>query len=854
MTTVGIKLTADAGEFISTLGRANESVRAIEKEIEKLEKDGGNPTKLGELYYARSRLLNSSSGMERDMKRMQQNPLYQQAITKQYSGQELAAKETQLIESFHRLTDVQKKNTDAILESVKTGNHQDIVKYASEVSNTGREFSKLAETTDTAPAGKQNIAGAMHAIGFNQIAGAFNDALSRIVNSLDRSAIVNQYGAGDIMGARISEMRRKADRWGGLMQTGLTIGGGAAGFILSGGNPAGAVAGASGGNAAGQAINTLWHAPADQAATDAAYAGLWQQRSGQAMELAAITGSANDVREAFKTAADGAARFGYSAEEGMDAMKQAMRQGLSGEEAGAVMEQSFDLERRTGADRGTLLGISSMSARYGAGDALGTGWQGLQASGMKPGQYNEYLRAMQRVMEDGIREGFSKSAKEIAGDLTFIKEMSGGSELWKGEQGQQRLSQMSAGLEAATGLASSSDILAFRGAQNVLKGMDEENWRKLTDLDNNGTSDIKRSGSYIDAMILMERGLNADTFSEIMKLNNKAEGGDRSAVVERMRQQFGLNYTNSAMLYDQWAKQTDYGTKAMSSEDSQALVDTYGKVPPPANSPELDVAKKIEEIRNWKTQVGIFKWDENFPNIILKELRKAKQEYAEAKGSRSAAGVSSQRVNELMSGWGDMPVYNTPSGVPTSSFNKRMEEARLASGDTPLYQAYTGIRKHFAGLTASEQNNAAKSGYYSSIWHESQGDLVKMWESIQRNINTKPVDMDTAIQGFFDKRGDEGLLKAITSFAHVGNNDSAAKDRLYDLRMNTSVDSPDYEYLMRSFRQLSAFNDSQRETVDRDNSLNTILRDNQLTAQKLYDAVVELSRKMGVNVVFEDSP
>jgi hypothetical protein len=59
---------------------------------------------------------------------------------------------------------------------------------------------------------------------------------------------------------------------------------------------------------------------------------------------------------------------------------------------------------------------------------------------------------------------------------------------------------------------------------------------------------------------------------------------------------------------------------------------------------------------------------------------------------------------------------------------------------------------------------------------------------------------------------------------------------------------------MGAFRQLSAFDDSQREMVDRDNSLNAILKDNQLTAQKLYEAVVELARKMGVQVIFEERP
>jgi hypothetical protein len=475
----------------------------------------------------------------------------------------------------------------------------------------------------------------MKAIGINNIANAINDGFARWAGSLDRSGIVNQYGNGDILGGRISEKRRQADLWGGLAQGGLGLLGSLFGVTPWGLASGGPLVWGSIGTAGGKAIDTGLHLGPNKEATEAAYAGLWQNRSVDAMELAANLGSPNEIREAFKTAADAAAAFGYSAEEGMDAMKQAAQQGLGGTEAKEAARQVFDYERRTGADRGTLMGISTMSARYGMGDALGEGWAGLQASVMKPGQYNEYLRAMQRVMEDGISKGFSKSAKEIAGDLTFLKQLSGGSELWKGEQGQKRLSQMSAGLEAATGLASSSDILAFRGAKNVLgNDTDGRIWNQIANLDGKEGADIKRSGSYIDAMILMERGLNADTFSEIMRLNRNAEGGDRSAVIERMRDQFGLNYTNSAMLYDQWAMKTDYGTKEMSSEESKSLIDTYGKMPPPANSPELEIARITEEIKNIYTQSGMIHWDESITEI-KDELVNAIQELKDKSESKA---------------------------------------------------------------------------------------------------------------------------------------------------------------------------------------------------------------------------
>jgi hypothetical protein len=134
-------------------------------------------------------------------------------------------------------------------------------------------------------------------------------------------------------------------------------------------------------------------------------------------------------------------------------------------------------------------------------------------------------------------------------------------------------------------------------------------------------------------MILMERGLRADTYSEIMRLNNNAEGGNRSEVIERMIQQFGLNYTNSAMLYDQWAAKTENGTKSMSIEDAQELIDTYGKTPPPPNSPEFDAEKMKAVINGWWTQTGISKWDKNFPRTLAEELAKAIREYNKETGS-----------------------------------------------------------------------------------------------------------------------------------------------------------------------------------------------------------------------------
>jgi hypothetical protein len=271
-----------------------------------------------------------------------------------------------------------------------------------------------------------------------------------------------------------------------------------------------------------------------------------------------------------------------------------------------------------------------MSARYGAGDALGVGWAGMQASGMKEGQYGEYLRAMQRVMEEGISKGFSKSAKEIAGDLTFIQGLGGGSELWKGERGQQRLSEMNAGLAGTTGLQSTTDIVAFRAAQNVLKkweeqGIADKKWAEMVGTDKDGNPLVQQSGSYHDPLIMLERGLTSDLLNELMMMTGKIEEGSRDEIINRLMQTFNIDNYKGAVISDQWKKITNNGEDLTSSEDTQALIDKYTKAPPPPDNDEFGVAKNIEEIKNLWTNAGMLKWDENFPKAILDELEKARQ-------------------------------------------------------------------------------------------------------------------------------------------------------------------------------------------------------------------------------------
>jgi hypothetical protein len=599
MTKIGVEISAEVGGFTSGMGAASRTVDTLTQKMKDAKKEK-NWELFDKLQMQRDSLSASAAGFKKDTNNLFNDPRYH---TETASGAPAIKMDKEQVATFESLTDSIKKLTAKYDEQIGKNEIKEAENTFWQLQQKYKEYNKEVSSVTAPVTGPgQRMQDAVKSIGINQVASAINDGFSRWVGSLDRSGIVNQYGSGDILGGRISEERRKADLWGGLAQGGLGLAGTIAGAFL----PGGPLVWGSLGTAIGKAIDTGAHAGPNKDATDAAYAGLWQNRSGQAMELAAVMGSVNDVRGAFKSAADAAAEFGYSAEEGMDALKQAAQQGLSGEEMRAVVNQSFDYERRTGADRGTLQGLSTMSARYGAGDALGMGWAGLQASGMKQGQYNEYLRAMQRAMEDGISKGFIRSSEQVVQNLTMLSQITGNNPLWQGENGARRLSEMNTGLEGTTGLSSTADILSFRAARNVL------------------ASQGRPEADYTDVMMEIEKGLTPALFKELMMLNSRSEGGSRTGIVELMRKEFGLNYINARQLYDGYDAGKEY---------TQAELDQYKNLPPPAaRSPELDAAKQIEEIKNILSETGQVYWDKQLSKIY-DELVKATQKYNEETGS-----------------------------------------------------------------------------------------------------------------------------------------------------------------------------------------------------------------------------
>jgi hypothetical protein len=212
--------------------------------------------------------------------------------------------------------------------------------------------------------------------------------------------------------------------------------------------------------------------------------------------------------------------------------------------------------------------------------------------------------------------------------MAFLSDLNDKSELWKGEQGERRLSQMNAGLESATGLSSTTDIMAYRGAVQVWGKMTDEEKNNILNVDGKGGADVKRFGGdaeYINAMMVLERGLSPELFGAQMDIMNTAEMGNEAEIIERMRKMYGLTYTQAGQLYTSWSKHKDTDHDYFKSETFKRELENYKPKPPGGDSIELDFAKLRAAFQNDMATYGQGEFDEKvdaMPAKIAEELEK----------------------------------------------------------------------------------------------------------------------------------------------------------------------------------------------------------------------------------------
>ena len=305
--------------------------------------------------------------------------------------------------------------------------------------------------------------------------------------------------------------------------------------------------------------------------------------------------NSNKTDAILRDATDKANATGLSTEEFLSL---ATRQSKFGGTQSDAMTQARDIAmwaQATGTDAGVIQNFLGTARRYGDNsDVLGYASQARQAAGLTKAQNEEFLQSLQSVIEDGIANGYVKSAEDVSKTFVMFSRLSDNSPLWQGEQGAKRLAQMNSGISSATALQSVSDVIVAGAARDVLnvKGNKEKY------LGN------RASGTYIDEMLLMEQGNNPEMFAAIAKSVKDLEGGNYAARVERFKDIFKLNYNGAV--------------------DVAAMADKIGT----GGYTEQDFANevaKMQKDRNYQSEET--KWQDDINRIATSEVLDSKSSF-----------------------------------------------------------------------------------------------------------------------------------------------------------------------------------------------------------------------------------
>ena len=328
---------------------------------------------------------------------------------------------------------------------------------------------------------------------------------------------------------------------------------------------------------------------------------------------------------------------GLETDDFIQAMRQMGNYGITSETQALNMAKSQALwSRFTGADLGTIQKYAGQTKRYGGEDnAISVAYGGLRAQDMGKGQFAEYLNSLERVMADGISKGFTRSTEEIAGNMAMLYRLSGGSPLWQGEQGAQRLSQMNEAVSNATNLETVEDVMSFSAAKAWFDKIDEDtpgDFELGDKVPIPGGGTITYTGTYIDPMQVMERGFSPETAKGSWDMIKKATGGDPGATIEHLMKMYKMNYSGGVALWDMF-RNADSMEGGWDAPDLKKNVEGITKdINYQSDSETLqnllsearEISIKIEQIEFGNTEIKLLREQ---AEILAKELQKRQSEY-----------------------------------------------------------------------------------------------------------------------------------------------------------------------------------------------------------------------------------
>lgn len=404
--------------------------------------------------------------------------------------------------------------------------------------------------------------------------------------------------------------------------------------------------------------------------------------------------NSNKTDAILRAATNGANGTGLSTEEFLSL---ATRQSKFGGTQSDAMAQARDIAmwaQATGTDAGVIQNFLGTARRYGDNsDVLGYASQARQAAGLTKAQNEEFLQSLQSVIEDGIANGYVKSAEDVSKTFVMFSRLSNNNPLWQGEQGAKRLAQMNSGIASATALQSVSDVIVAGAAHDILAGKDKEQRNALL----GGLS----TGTYIDEMLLMEQGTNPEMFGAIAKSIDSLEGDNPAAQIERYKDAYKLNYHGAVSAY------------LMGQEYLSGKMDTS------------TFAKKIEEMQQDKVyQSEETKWQNDINDIATNTALMAKSSFWQnlgkmdnIAGNKGTGGGTANKVSEIAASAGLSPEEETKLQLDIAEDNKRLglDEAR-DNGDGEIVDSITAQQ---AAVHLSDYGEYGKAAL--TLWQDMYG-------------------------------------------------------------------------------------------------------------------------------------
>lgn len=419
---------------------------------------------------------------------------------------------------------------------------------------------------------------------------------------------------------------------------------------------------------------------------------------------------------------------GYSTNEGIEVKNQLAEYGYSEKDAESAAISILKWQRATGADRSGLMDFAGYATRYGGAsnvtEALAFANAGLQASGMHTGQLPEFLRSMKSIMEEGIAKGFVYGAEEISSNMAFLSKLTGNNAMWSGENAAKKISGINSSLESSTSLDSVAAVMNFQVAQSLVGKTQEDFDAYMNTFFKVGNKDVSLyTGTYLDTLMAMEKGLTPETVGKTMeaieKMYNIGFGSDGSLsgrveeAATMLTQMWGLNTTGAVQMMKSWAVN---GTVT----DDQITAFTTD---PNMQTKETQLQATINDIKNDTMQIAQTVVMDTTAERILDEIRKNNSAKQETEAKERISQSFDKIMGDIYSDK-DRYYYGQTLDADAGAFAAVKEKFLNATGDDAIKSAE--IMDLINKLSAEERKQLDTSGVANSFKDLSMDEILNI--------------------------------------------------------------------------------------------------------------------------------